>query len=107
MGPSVELLRMLYYVVSALGDLHENGKISMSNFVLIVCPLTKNNVNRYKNCFKDIHDLISASAQFDSNKDGAKSQHELSARMTNIRMGFINEDKNTILLWPILNKMAA
>eukprot|EP00091_Calanus_sinicus_P016427 TRINITY_DN35776_c0_g1_i1.p1 TRINITY_DN35776_c0_g1~~TRINITY_DN35776_c0_g1_i1.p1 ORF type:complete len:524 (-),score=190.55 TRINITY_DN35776_c0_g1_i1:33-1604(-) len=57
-------------VVFALGDLDGDGEISMCEFVLIMCPLAKNAVNRFRNCFKDIHDLASAFAQFDSNNDG-------------------------------------
>lgn len=83
-------------VVFALGDLDGDGEISMCEFVLIMCPLAKNAVNRFRNCFKDIHDLISAFAQFDSNNDGAICQQELSAGMRNMRMSFSNEETNAI-----------
>merc|ERR1719195_1486613 len=58
--------------------------------------MAKNAVNRFRNCFKDIHDLISAFAQFDSNNDGAISQQELCAGMRNMRMSFSNEETNAI-----------
>ena len=83
-------------IVFALGDLDGDGEISMSEFVLIMCPMAKNAVNRFRNCFKDIHDLISAFAQFDSNNDGAISQQELCAGMRNMRMSFSNEETNAI-----------
>merc|ERR1719309_172658 len=91
-------------IVFALGDLDGDGEISMSEFVLIMCPLAKNAVNRFRNCFKDIHDLISAFAQFDSNNDGAISQQELSAGMRNMRMSFSNEETNAIFAAADINQ---
>merc|ERR1712106_549276 len=91
-------------VVFALGDLDGDGEISMSEFVLIMCPLAKNAVNRFRNCFKDIHDLISAFAQFDSNNDGAICQQELSTGMRNMRMSFSNEETNAIFAAADINQ---
>eukprot|EP00092_Neocalanus_flemingeri_P000651 GFUD01000693.1.p1 GENE.GFUD01000693.1~~GFUD01000693.1.p1 ORF type:complete len:3364 (-),score=1087.83 GFUD01000693.1:1093-10800(-) len=91
-------------VVFALGDLDGDGEISMSEFVLIMCPLAKNAVNRFRNCFRDIHELISAFAQFDSNNDGAISQQELSAGMRNMRMSFSNEETNAIFAAADINQ---
>jgi len=91
-------------VVFALGDLDGDGEISMSEFVLIMCPLAKNAVNRFRNCFKDIHELIAAFAQFDSNNDGAISQQELSAGMRNMRMSFSNEETNAIFAAADINQ---
>jgi len=83
-------------IIFALGDLDGDGEISMCEFVLIMCPLAKNAVNRFRNCFRDIHELIAAFAQFDSNNDGSISQQELSAGMRNMRMSFSNEETNAI-----------
>jgi len=91
-------------IVFALGDLDGDGEISMSEFVLIMCPMAKNAVNRFRNCFKDIHDLISAFAQFDSNNDGAISQQELCAGMRNMRMSFSNEETNAIFAAADINQ---
>merc|ERR1719309_1777953 len=91
-------------IVFALGDLDGDGEISMSEFVLIMCPLAKNAVNRFRNCFKDIHELISAFSQFDSNMDGAISQQELSAGMRNMRMSFSNEETNAIFAAADINQ---
>jgi Ca2+-binding EF-hand superfamily protein len=91
-------------VVFALGDLDGDGEISMSEFVLIMCPLAKNAVNRFRNCFKDIHDLIAAFAQFDSNNDGAISQQELCAGMRNMRMSFSNEETTAIFAAADINQ---
>merc|ERR1712128_32475 len=66
--------------------------------------LAKNAVNRFRNCFKDIHDLISAFAQFDSNNDGAICQQELSTGMRNMRMSFSNEETNAIFAAADINQ---
>merc|ERR1719309_1788508 len=91
-------------IVFALGDLDGDGEISMSEFVLIMCPMAKNAVNRFRNCFRDIHELISAFSQFDSNMDGAISQQELSAGMRNMRMSFSNEETNAIFAAADINQ---
>ena len=83
-------------VVFALGDLDGDGEISMGEFVLIMSPLAKNAVNRFRNCFKNIQELVTAFARFDANGDGSISQQELSAGMREMRMSFSNEETNAI-----------
>ena len=83
-------------IVFALGDLDGDGEISMDEFVLIMSPLAKNAVNRFRNCFKDIHGLITAFTQIDANGDGSISQQELAGGMRNMRMSFSNEETNAI-----------
>ena len=91
-------------IVFALGDLDGDGEISMSEFVLIMSPLAKNAVNRFRNCFKDINDLINAFKSFDTNGDGSISQQELSAGMRNMRMSFSNEETNAIFAAADINQ---
>merc|ERR1719342_366348 len=91
-------------VVFALGDLDGDGEISMGEFVLIMSPLAKNAVNRFRNCFKDIHDLINAFTQIDANGDGSISQQELAAGMRNMRMSFSNEETNAIFAAADINQ---
>jgi calmodulin len=83
-------------IVFALGDLDGDGEISMSEFVLIMSPLASNAVHRFRNCFRDIHDLVSSFCQFDADRDGAITQQELAAGMRNLRMSFSNEETNAI-----------
>ena len=91
-------------IVFALGDLDGDGEISMSEFVLIMSPLAKNAVNKFRNCFKDINELINAFKSFDANGDGSISQQELSAGMRNMRMSFSNEETNAIFAAADINQ---
>ena len=83
-------------IVFALGDLDGDGEISMGEFIMIMSPLAKNAVGRFRNCFRDIHELITAFTQIDANGDGSISQQELAAGMRNMRMSFSNEETNAI-----------
>ena len=82
--------------VFALGDLDGDGEISMSEFVRIMSPLAGNAVNRFRNCFKDIYDLVAAFRKIDSNADGSISIQELAAGMRDMRMSFSNEETNAM-----------
>ena len=83
-------------IVFALGDLDGDGEINMSEFIRIMSPLAANAINRFRNCFKDIYELIVAFKQIDANNDGAISQQELANGMRNMRMSFSNEEVNAI-----------
>ena len=83
-------------IVFALGDLDGDGEISMGEFILIMSPAANNAVKRFRNCFKDIHDVVSGFCQFDSDGDGSITQQELAAGMRNMRMSFSNEETNAI-----------
>ena len=83
-------------IVFALGDLDGDGEISMSEFVRIMSPLAGNAVNRFRNCFKDIYDLVAAFRNIDTNADGSISIQELAAGMRDLRMSFSNEETNAI-----------
>merc|ERR550532_1295289 len=91
-------------VVFALGDLDGDGEISMGEFVLIMSPLAKNAVNRFRNCFKNIQELVSAFTRFDANGDGSISQQELSSGMRDMRMSFSNEETNAIFAAADINQ---
>jgi len=83
-------------IVFALGDLDGDGEISMGEFVRIMSPLAGNAVNRFRNCFKNIHELASVFHKIDANNDGAISIQELSTGMRDMRMSFSNEETNAI-----------
>ena len=91
-------------VVFALGDLDGDGEISMGEFVLIMSPLAKNAVNRFRNCFKNIQELVTAFARFDANGDGSISQQELVAGMRDMRMSFSNEETSAIFAAADINQ---
>jgi Ca2+-binding EF-hand superfamily protein len=91
-------------VVFAIGDLDGDGEISLSEFVRIMCPGAANAINRFRNCFKDIHELINAFRQIDENGDGAISQKELTNGMRNMRMSFSNEEVYAIFAAADINR---
>ena len=83
-------------IVFALGDLDGDGEISMGEFVLIMSPVANNAVKRFRNCFKDIHDVVDGFRMFDVDNDGSITQQELAAGMRNMRMSFSNEETSAI-----------
>merc|ERR1719430_2658652 len=64
-------------VVFALGDVDQDGEISLPEFVRLMCPAAQSGLNKFRNSFRNIHEVISAFKRFDSNCDGALSQQEL------------------------------
>jgi len=64
-------------VVFAMGDIDQDGEISLSEFVRLMCPAAASGLNKFRNSFRNIHEVISAFKRFDSNCDGALSQQEL------------------------------
>merc|ERR1712209_243940 len=64
-------------VVFALGDVDQDGEISLPEFVRLMCPAAQSGLNKFRNSFRNIHEVISAFKRFDSNCDGSLSQQEL------------------------------
>ena len=91
-------------IVFALGDLDGDGEISMSEFVRVMSPLAANAVNRFRNCFSSINDLVSVFKKIDTNNDGSISIQELSAGMRELRMSFSNEETNAIFAAADINQ---
>ena len=46
-------------LVFALGDRDGDGESGMEEFILIMGPEANDAVKRFRNCFKDSHDLVS------------------------------------------------
>merc|ERR1719268_427943 len=63
-------------IVFALGDIDQDGEISVSEFVRLMCPTAQSGLNKVRNSFWNIHEVIAAFKRFDSNCDGALSPQE-------------------------------
>merc|ERR1712123_168345 len=64
-------------IVFALGDIDQDGEISLAEFVRLMCPAAESGLAKFRNSFRNIHEVISAFKRFDENCDGALSQQEL------------------------------
>ena len=42
-----------------------------------MCPAAESGLTKFRNCFRNIHEVISAFKRFDENCDGSLSQQEL------------------------------
>merc|ERR1719483_1664144 len=56
-------------VVFALGDIDQDGEISMAEFIPLMSPSAATAMNRLRNSFRDVTEVIIASKKFDANKD--------------------------------------
>merc|ERR1719357_947856 len=63
--------------VFALGDADQSGGIDYIEFIGLMCPAAQSGLNKFRNSFRNIHEVISAFKRFDSNCDGSLSQQEL------------------------------
>merc|ERR1719239_1180851 len=79
-------------VVFALGDIDQDGEISMAEFIRLMSPAASSAMTRLRNCFRDIADVMIAFKKFDANNDGALSQQELISGMKTTGMNFDNQD---------------
>merc|ERR1719312_1703067 len=75
-------------VVFALGDIDQDGEISLSEFVRLMCPAAESGLSKFRNSFRNIQEVISAFKRFDANCDGALSQQELVNGMKAAGMNF-------------------
>ena len=62
--------------VFALGDIDQDGEISLSEFVRLMCPAAESGLTKFRNSFRNIQEIVAAFKRFDSNCDGALSQQE-------------------------------
>merc|ERR1719450_1140745 len=83
-------------VVFALGDIDGDGEISMSEFIPLMSPSAATAMNRLRNSFRDITEVIIAFKKFDKNNDGAISQNELLQGMRNTGLDFESQECNMV-----------
>jgi Ca2+-binding EF-hand superfamily protein len=91
-------------VVFALGDIDQDGEISMAEFIRLMSPAASSAMTRLRNCFRDITDVMIAFKKFDANNDGALSQQELISGMKTTGMNFDNQDCANIFAMADLNQ---
>ena len=66
-------------IVFALGDIDGDGEISLAEFVRLMCPAAESGLNKFRNSFRNINEVISAFKRLDENCDGSLSPQELVA----------------------------
>ena len=66
-------------VVFALGDVDQDNEISLAEFVRLMCPAAESGLNKFRNCFRNIQEVIAAFKRFDENCDGSLCPQELVA----------------------------
>merc|ERR1712106_1008865 len=91
-------------VVFALGDIDQDGEISMAEFIPLMSPSAATAVNRLRNSFRDITEVIIAFKKFDANKDGALSQDELLQGMRSTGLDFDGQECNMVFAMADLNQ---
>jgi calmodulin len=75
-------------VVFALGDIDQDGEISQSEFVRMMFPAADSGLNKFRNSFRNIHEVVSAFKRFDANSDGSLCQQELVSGMRSVNTSF-------------------
>ena len=83
-------------VVFAIGDLDQDGEISMSEFIRLMSPSAASAMNRLRNSFRDIAEVITAFKKFDINKDGALSKQELMNGIKSTGLQLTNQECTSI-----------
>merc|ERR1719474_1558216 len=91
-------------VIFALGDIDQDGEISMAEFIPLMSPSAATAMNRLRNSFRDITEVIIAFKKFDSNNDGALSQDELLAGMRSTGLDFDSKECGMVFSMADLNQ---
>merc|ERR1712106_303071 len=91
-------------VVFALGDLDGDGEISMAEFIPLMSPSASTAMNRLRNSFRDITEVIIAFKKFDGNNDGALSQNELITGMRGTGLDFDSTECGMVFAMADLNQ---
>merc|ERR1719431_43510 len=91
-------------VVFALGDIDQDGEISLAEFVRLMCPAAESGLNKFRNSFRNIHEVISAFKRFDENCDGALSQQELVAGTKSLGLNLSSSEVKAIFILADVNQ---
>merc|ERR1719400_1691316 len=83
-------------VVFALGDIDQDNEISLSEFVRLMCPAAESGLNKFRNCFRNIQELIGAFKRFDENCDGSLSTQELVAGAKTVGLNLSSSEVKAI-----------
>merc|ERR1719357_2141894 len=83
-------------IVFALGDIDQDGEISLSEFVRLMCPAAESGLNRFRNSFRNIQELIGAFKRFDENCDGSLSPQELVAGAKSVGLNLTSSEVKAI-----------
>ena len=83
-------------VVFALGDIDQDNEISLSEFVRLMCPAAESGLNKFRNCFRNIQELIGAFKRFDENCDGSLSPQELVAGAKTVGLNLSSSEVKAI-----------
>merc|ERR1719495_1495778 len=91
-------------IVFALGDIDQDGEISSSEFVRLMCPAAESGLNRFRNSFRNIQEVIAAFKRFDENCDGSLSQQELVAGTKSLGLNLTSAEVKAIFTLADVNQ---
>ena len=91
-------------VVFALGDIDQDGEISLSEFVRLMCPSAQSGLNKFRNAFRNIQEIVAAFKRFDTNCDGSLSQQELVNGMRASQLNFSSNEIKAIFVLADINQ---
>jgi len=90
-------------VVFALGDVDQDNEISLSEFVRLMCPAADSGLNKFRNCFRNIQEVIAAFKRFDENCDGALSPQELVSGARSVGLSLSSSEVKAIFVLADVN----
>ena len=90
-------------VVFALGDVDQDNEISLAEFVRLMCPAAESGLNKFRNCFRNIQEVIGAFKRFDDNCDGSLSPQELVAGARSVGLSLTSAEVKAIFVLADVN----
>ena len=90
-------------VVFALGDVDQDNEISLAEFVRLMCPAAESGLNKFRNCFRNIQEVIAAFKRFDENCDGSLCPQELVAGARSVGLSLTSSEVKAIFVLADVN----
>merc|ERR1719158_2802706 len=90
-------------VVFALGDIDQDNEISLAEFVRLMCPAAESGLNKFRNCFRNIQEVIAAFKRFDENCDGSLCPQELVAGARSVGLSLTSSEVKAIFVLADVN----